>query len=191
MPPHRCWTVRSAAARREPFPARDDETVGPHRSGLSSVRCHGAVRVRGAPGRRLRCPWRDVVLPWPDGGLQARTGTWWPGRCSSPDGGTVTLPECFICRRPCIPMADYELPTCIRCDRDAEAILTRAGLLGYEERPVAVPAAPYRPYGTYFGPADPDVIASLVAALFPAEGLSADFRGSANNRRRAVRGTAA
>lgn len=40
----------------------------------------------------------------------------------------LALPRCVVCRRACIPMADYDAPVCVRCDADVEAILTRAAL---------------------------------------------------------------
>lgn len=38
----------------------------------------------------------------------------------------MNQPLCCICKRPCVPMADYEIPTCIGCDLDMEHVLRRS-----------------------------------------------------------------
>jgi hypothetical protein len=41
----------------------------------------------------------------------------------------MRLPLCAICTNPCIPLADYDMPTCIGCDETMRLILARAGML--------------------------------------------------------------
>lgn len=40
----------------------------------------------------------------------------------------MKLPHCAVCGRSCIPLADYELPTCVRCDDAMALALERAGI---------------------------------------------------------------
>jgi hypothetical protein len=39
-------------------------------------------------------------------------------------------PACAICGVPCIPLADYDAPTCVRCDDAMVLALERAALAG-------------------------------------------------------------
>jgi hypothetical protein len=76
---------------------------------------------------------------------------------------------CGICSQRCTPLADFDEPTCIRCEE------TRAAMIAAGEHPIVpsgrVPLFPGavtdRPYLSYFGPAPSAVIDELVDALFP------------------------
>lgn len=95
------------------------------------------------------------------------------------------MSSCVVCGRGCVPMADYEVPVCPRCDAAQEDILAAAiaapvqvvtVTVPAERRPVVrrplvervvVHADLTRPVESYYGPAAPEVIAELVDALFP------------------------
>lgn len=84
--------------------------------------------------------------------------------------GVSRLPRCVICDRSCIPLADYDAPTCIDCD-DAMRMVTITARLSTElpTPPVAepLPLQLDRPLHTYYGPAPAEVLEQLVDALFP------------------------
>jgi hypothetical protein len=35
---------------------------------------------------------------------------------------------CVVCGRRCVPLADYDVPVCIRCDKDVEFVQVRAAI---------------------------------------------------------------
>jgi hypothetical protein len=78
---------------------------------------------------------------------------------------------CGLCGQQCTPLADFDEPTCIRCEE------IRAALIAAGEHPIVpavrVPLFPDavtdRPYLSYFGPAPAAVIDQLVGALFPGD----------------------
>ena len=97
---------------------------------------------------------------------------------------TPELPGCCICGRSCIPLADYDAPTCIDCDDVMLAITLRAAVRVPPPVTVLLPVTTVchrcrvpdvdpadldlsRPRDTYFGPADPDQLALLVDELCP------------------------
>lgn len=77
---------------------------------------------------------------------------------------------CGICGRACIPLADFDAPTCFRCENDVDAILTRAGLTHQVVAQVLPPTrlpVPKRPRKSFYGPAAQPVLDELLAELFP------------------------
>jgi len=84
------------------------------------------------------------------------------------------MTACVLCRRPCVPMADYDVPVCLHCDDLSDATI-RDMLAGREtprrgrgERTArfGLPAwAAKLPPSSSNGPGDPADIAELVALI--------------------------
>lgn len=47
------------------------------------------------------------------------------------------MTSCAICDRPCIPMADYDVPTCIDCD-ESMSIITVRSMIGQPFTPAPI-----------------------------------------------------
>ena len=66
------------------------------------------------------------------------------------------MTRCVICRRSCIPMADYDIPVCPYCDAGNAAPRTGKTLPEWAAR---------LPLSYAAGPGDPTAIAELMAAF--------------------------
>lgn len=42
---------------------------------------------------------------------------------------TPTLPACVCCGRACIPLADYDVPVCVRCDDQADTAVALVNIV--------------------------------------------------------------
>lgn len=64
------------------------------------------------------------------------------GSPRSATGRAVTRPPCAICDRPCVPLADYDVPVCIDCDDRMTTVLEVAGDVTRLAAGAPMPAAP-------------------------------------------------
>lgn len=67
------------------------------------------------------------------------------------------LVRCGLCGTPCIPVADFDAPTCLHCEALMQTVLDRAAR--------SMPAPPAPP--SLSTPASPAVITALVDELCP------------------------
>jgi hypothetical protein len=79
---------------------------------------------------------------------------------------------CCVCGRPCVPLADYDTPTCIRCDHRHELVVlrllqTNATAMQAPSWMASVMAAAARHMETGDGPGETLAVAELVDAVVP------------------------
>ena len=75
------------------------------------------------------------------------------------------MTHCHLCGHDCIPMADYDIPICARCDADTEDGLTPPILRKRRPRRGIAAWAAELPLSYRTGPAHPDDLADLMAAF--------------------------
>ena len=72
------------------------------------------------------------------------------------------MSRCRLCRRPCIPMADYDEPVCYQCDADCEDRRMRRFTRPHKTLPEW---AAKLPLSFRSGPGRPEDIAELLAVF--------------------------